>query len=463
MEEQPDVEILVHIGARSRAIDDARYRSLAAAYLAYQPKEVVYLYSQSHHDSCEQDDSYEPTAQGPPSLAAGDGEYRIMQSDDGIDSTQSLQASFQSVVDNSDSPKIHMREVPKHDFLQQTPTSGIQSSWQTPPSVVQDSHPLNHADFTTFTSPTRVLENYLQYFKSPSSSSKNGSQSSKRVRSNKHISQHDGYPSLRNRVPPTPHMIPCTPQVRNRTELPSDGSQEAELQYNVNSQQQPIALDMSDDNVIEETTFLSSSQRSAQMRAESEPPLKSRKLEPITSPHALVRAASDIGPHPSSNLTASVTVELLSTHGFTYESLEIRSQEPPTSEPYIEPQDLITPSLRNLSRDADSLLCFQPREQTRELRPYERGYWLVDCSSWEPRLKRDAWAFLANYIGTGNAGWGVWCKRDPEFRELRAYCWGSVIPHIYYVLCMSSQRRIGSTWIDAEGLRVIAMGSRDQP
>ncbi|KAI0104803.1 hypothetical protein GGR51DRAFT_220467 [Nemania sp. FL0031] len=458
MEEQQEVEILVHIGARSRAVDDARYRSLAAAYLTCQPTEVVYLYPQSYHNNSEQGGGHERTAQESTPSVAGDGEYGIIQSDDGISPMQSLQASFESVVDNADSPRMRTREMPEHTFDHQTPTSAIQSSWQTPPSVVQDSHPMNHANFASLKSPTRALESYLQYFKSPSSSSKNGSQSSKLVGSNKNIPQYDGYPLPTNRV-----LIPCTPQARNKLELSSDGREEPELQYNVNPQKRPKApaYDMSDDNVIEETIFLSSSQRSAHMRAASEPPPKSRKLELIPSPHALARAASDIGPKSSHRRRDPLFLYLVSDHEFTYESLEIRPQEPPASEPNIEPQDLITEGLRKLSHRAD-FLYFQPKEQMRELRPYERGYWLVDCSSWGSQLKRFSWVFLVNYIGTGIAGWGVWCKRDPEFRELRVYCWGSVVEHIYYLLCMSIDRtRIGSSWIDAEGKRVIVMGSRD--
>ncbi|KAI1132073.1 hypothetical protein F5Y10DRAFT_16699 [Nemania abortiva] len=464
MEEQPDVEILVHIGARSRAVDDARYRSLAAAYSAYEPQEVIHLYPQSRHNKSDQGSNHELTTQESTPLMAGDGDYSSVQSYNRIGFIQSPQASFGSVVDNANSPRIRVREMPGHAFLQQTPASTIQSSWQTPPSIVQDSHPLNHASFTSLTSPTRVLESYLQYFEPPSSSSKYGSQSNRLVGSHNPISQYDGrLLSPRNGVPCTPHTIPCTPQVRNRTELSPVGREKSEHQENTIPRQRPVAqaLDISDD-IIEETIFLSSSQRSAQMRADSEPPPKSRKLELMTSPHALVRAASDIGPPPDHK--APVTVEFLSTHGFTYESLEIHPPEPPTSEPHVEPQDLITPGLRKLGHDVGSLLRPQPKEQTRELRPYERGYWLVDCSSWEPRLKHDAWAFLANYIGTGIAGWGVWCKRDPDFRELRAYCWGSVVAHIYYVLLLSSQRRIvftGSSWVDAEGLKVIAMSSRD--
>lgn len=456
------MEILIHIGAPSKAVDDARYRSLAAAYMAFEPAKPVPFYPQSDSDNSIKDSRHIP--------ATDEDEDSNIPSDDRIGSFQSPQASFRSVVDNADSPRVCIREVPGHAFLQQTPASATQASWETPPSIVQDSHPMNHAEFTSLTSPTRVLENYLQHFESSSNSPKQDSQSNTLDTPCRHSSQcHGRRLSPRKLIPHAQQTIPCTPHVKNITELPSNSREGSEYQQSNNSQRQvkELVIDASDDNFIEETMFLSSSQPSELLRADSEPPPKLRQLDLAASPCALARATSDIGPQPlPNNYKAPMTIKFLSSHGFTYDSLEIRPPEPPTSESHIGPQDLITQGLRKLGHDVGLPSRFRPKEQTRDLIPYERGHWLLDCSSWEPRLKREAWAFLANYIGTEIAGWGVWCKRDPDFRELRAYCWGSVVAHIYYVLWLSSQRKIvftGSSWIDAEGAEVIVMGSRDHP
>ncbi|KAI0432963.1 hypothetical protein F5Y09DRAFT_114205 [Xylaria sp. FL1042] len=464
MEDEPDVEILVHIAAPSRAVHDAQYRSLAAAYLAFEPAGLVHFSSHSGHDSSSiQGSRSEP-------WVADDDESSILPFDERAASFRSPQASFQSVVDNADSPRVRMRvrEMPGYAFIQQTPVSATQSSWQTPPSIVQDSHSMNHADFSSLTSPTRVLESYLQHFESPSCSPRQDSQTGRLIASCRRASGHDGRRlSPRNLVPCTPQMIPCTPRVQNITE-PSSASKRGPESQASSQPKQPEApsVDAFDDNIIEETTFISSPQVSALTRADSEPPLKSRRLELATGPHALARATSDIGPPSSIGRKAAVTVSFLSSHGFTYESLEIRPPEPPIAESYIEPEELITPGLRKLGHDVGLPSRFRPREQTRDLSPYERGHWLVDCSSWDPQLKRNAWAFLANYIGTGIAGWGVWCRRDPDFRELRVYCWGSVVAHIYYVLWLSSHREIlftGSSWLDAERAKIIVMGPRSHP
>lgn len=457
------MEILIHIGAPSRAVDDTRYRALAAAYLACEPTKPVHFYPQSI-DNSGQDDTHVSAIQVSQSQGADDDtESSILSLDGRINPIQSPQASFQSVIDNAGSPQIHVRSMPDDAFFQhqQTPTSTTQASWKTPPSTVQDSHPMNHADFGSLTSPTRVLENHLQLFETPMFSSKQDNQGSRTASFCRHISSsyEGGRFSPRNLVPCTPHMIPCTPHVKNTTELSSDRDEESGYGDSINPQQQLV----SDDTIIEETRFLSPPQLSAPTRADSEPPLKSRKLELATSQRTIARASSDFGPQSLPDRNPPVTVEFVSSHGFTYESLEIRPPEPLTSELHVKPQDLVTQGLQKLGRDVGLPSRFEPDEWTRELRPYERGHWLVDCSSWAPRLKRNAWALLANYIGTGIAGWGVWCKRDPTFGELRVYCWGSVVAHIYYVLWMASQREVvfrGGAWIDAAGTKVVVMGSR---
>ncbi|KAI2638172.1 hypothetical protein GGS21DRAFT_458356 [Xylaria nigripes] len=460
MDNQPDVEILIHIEAPSKVIDDARYRSLAAAYLGFEPREPIRNFSeQGHHEP-----DIPATSQLP---VSHDDESSVIPSGVRFGSLKSPQFSFRSVEDNADSPMMHIGEIPSHALVEaHTPImSATQSSWETPPSIVQDSYPMNHTDFLSLAAtPTKVLENYLQHFESPLRTQ--NSPSSRPPTSPTYNFSNPDQTSAEN-------LVPCTPQInlrgKNVTVPPlSDGlkrpQDSSEPRHIVPTNEH------SDDNIIvEETILMSSSKPSSPTRADSAPP---PQLNQIAHSQSLARTLSDIGPQLSSSLSSSsitprkapVTITFLSSHGFTYESLEILAPEPPTSERYIEPQTLITQGLQKLGEDVNITSRFRPKEQTRDLVPYERGYWLLDCSTWEPQLKHDAWAFLANYIGTGIAGWGVRCKRDPDFRELRAYCFGLVAAHIYYVLWLSSQRKIiftGSSWIDGGGTRVIIMGSRN--
>jgi hypothetical protein len=127
---------------------------------------------------------------------------------------------------------------------------------------------------------------------------------------------------------------------------------------------------------------------------------------------------------------------------------------------------MITEVLARLARELDLPKRYKPESQARALRPFERGYWLVDCSAWEPELKRSAWGFLTDYLGKGAAGWGTSCKRDREFSWIRLYCWGCVTGHMYLVLYLMSKRRVlytGTRWIGAEGREVVVMGARPAP
>jgi len=148
------------------------------------------------------------------------------------------------------------------------------------------------------------------------------------------------------------------------------------------------------------------------------------------------------------------------------DALEILSPPPLTSNRELCAKDMITDVLASLARELNLERRFRPESQVRELRPLERGYWLVDCSTWDPDLKRSAWAFLADYLGKGAAGWGTSCRRDRDFSSIRLYCWGCVVGHMYLVLYLMSKRRVlytGASWVDGEGKPVVVMGMRPGP
>lgn len=160
-----------------------------------------------------------------------------------------------------------------------------------------------------------------------------------------------------------------------------------------------------------------------------------------------------------------MTIEFLPEHGYTMESLEIRSPDPPVGGANITPEQLVAPELDKLASDLQITKKFKPEKQTRDARPLERGYWSIICADWGDDIKRVAWKFLANYVGIGVAGWGIWCTRDEQFEWLRVYCWGHTIPYIYYLLYLASCREIlftGASWIDGNGETIVVMGKRDR-
>jgi hypothetical protein len=124
---------------------------------------------------------------------------------------------------------------------------------------------------------------------------------------------------------------------------------------------------------------------------------------------------------------------------------------------------MVTDLLASLARSLNLEKRFQPASQARDLRSFERGYWLVDCSTWEPELKRSAWGFLADYLGKGAAGWGTSCRRDRDFSAIRLYCWGCVVGHMYLVLYLMSKRRVlytGTSWVGGDGRVAVVMGAK---
>ncbi|XXG94640.1 Rho-type GTPase activating protein Rga1 [Hypoxylon texense] len=475
MEQQPQVEILVHIGAPSRAVDDTWYRSLATSYVDFQPENRVNSFGRAHPGTSNDAGGSSFEGRGIEQVAVQD-VSRSSPSSEPFSSFKSPQASFRSVIDNAGSPRLPERRTPEPELAkiaEETSEQATQSSWQTPSSVVQDSYLENAVDASILTSPTRVLESYLQHFGSPIAPSATSQEPGNGISSSN--SQNPTCPSTtKNKlaaplVPATPQIVPCTPRYNpsstaygNLKIMPEGKQQDGHLRNQPHIPQQD---EVSSDNIIEETIIMESSDPSSVTRADSEPPPAKRHQPDAegVSPRALLRAASDIGPRSASNQRSPLTVTFLSDHGYTYESIEIRAPEPPVGIGDLDAQSLITPGLERLARDLDISKRYKPHEETRDLRAFERGFWYLDCSTMEPQLKRDTWAYLANYVGTGVAGWGVWCKRDEGFQWLRVYCWGSIVAHIYLLLYLATQRKVRSTgcsWRDGDGIPVVVMEAR---
>ncbi|RYO98896.1 hypothetical protein DL766_005523 [Monosporascus sp. MC13-8B] len=480
MAQPSEVEILAHIAAPSSAVDDNRYRSLASAYIDFEPAARLSVLSTSLTGS-----NTSNSGTNNQELQASQRQLSQDSSGHGRESSEQLTplptlvsplASFRSVLDNANSPSLVTKN--KAQLTQATAenvgSQATQETRQSFSSAVDDSVPQNHAMATIFTSPTRVLEHYLQAFDSSSPSharSSGGSpgeiiagtpalRQSNPDKDQERLQQHLSMPV----IPRTPFLASAA-QARKYMLHPVTSNNDGGMTHV--SQGTQFAGEQANEEVIDETTLMSSFKIPLVGRADSEPlpGRKSRLMEANISPHNLVRTSSDMGPSTSGRKTRVVTVSFLPSHGFTYESLELYAPEPPISVSPVEPGDFITPNLERMAKSFDAEKPFRPREQTRELRPTERGYWLLDCSTWSATLKRDAWAFLANYVGTGTAGWGVNCRRDKDFRWLRTYCWGVIVPHIYLLLYLATQREIlftGTSWVDGEGKTTIIMGARER-
>lgn len=462
MAQPEDVEILVHITAPSRHSDDVRYRALTSAYLAFQEFQERHnsIASVQHGGIISQE-----------SLAVSTQEF--------FPSLKSPQASFDSVIDNADSPNalLHVHRIGAQGGTPQTPdrTAALsQASWQTPPSVVQDSHPDVNATTRLFTTPTRVLEHYLQQFHSSSEASTPQHDS---LRRNTHIFA--GNPDT-NQSPSVPRSsaqpdgkhnaptIPCTPgngiPPAPSIELGTEMQPPPRRKHTVKAIEK-MASFFSSSGIDDTDSARQGLGTPEAARADSEPPPNKRQRHARTndSPQGMLRTTSDIGPQRTAPSDQGRPITFLTQHGYSHDSLELYAPEPPTDNAQLDPEDLVTAGLRKLGSDLQIPKRFRPERQSRALRPFERGYWSLDCSDWTPELRAEAWVFLANYVGGGVAGWGVWCRRDADFNRLKVYCWGHVAAHIFLLLYLASRRKIlftGATWIDGDSNVVIVMGKR---
>jgi hypothetical protein len=437
----PDVEILVHVTAPSRTADDVVYRQLAQSYLSFRPlRRTVISTAHSLKPQHERAQDGAPTAID--FAAVPSGQPWVPESQD---------LSFRSVYDNRYSPPLQEKgnladtSLPEGDdegLLSTQLATQQPSSWQPPPSQISDSYPLPDAEIR-HTTPTRVLEHYLRSLppsSRPRSSSADLSDS-----------------SLNAYEINIPSSIPIPPDV--------DEAASQSLGLGNNAKTVPITpripgaltrmRDEPSATVIDETIYISSSaidtasEATNSFRAESAPPL-SKRHKGLADEEAVAtnlhRSASDTGPAGKQQLTVSSSIAVKDPN-----DLEIRPPSPPTGIVHLEPSDLVSDKLDKLARDLSSR--YRPKE-IRPTDPFERGYWFVDCATWSQETRSEAWTFLANYLRSGLAGWGVWCRRDESHGWIRLYCWAHVAKHAYLLLYLASGRHLkvtGAKWIDGDG------------
>ncbi|KAM3550739.1 hypothetical protein ARSEF4850_008205 [Beauveria asiatica] len=499
-----DVEILVHVAAPSRVSDDAAYRRLAQAYLSFTPGHRARVSSVASSPVAET----QPQPQPQPL-------FRQSQPDDAGSvvppsfCSDSQNMSFAGALDNRDSPRVNVTgkarpttppriALPDDNATTTTTTTTVR---QLLPSQVADSYPMPDCDLFNVT-PTRVLQRYMSGgrqpdlapaiqapMSSPTLSSDGdgdgvgvgvGVGAEKKTQTEvqatavntSFIPASDTSSSQENRKQ-RQATIPVTPLVeeasRKRKAVGSEDDHDA------------LALDV---------THISSSDTSSASclrRTESAPLPCSKRLRPLapdsTASVRLVRHASETThpqprhhhdppppPLPScSPFSYDALSQIPSTCPFSSSSsssssLSARPPSPPVGIDRLDLSSLVSAKLAKLARDLSSRyrpLLRRHRSSSSSstadgasLDPLERGHWRVDCRRWTPALRADAWAFLTSYIRSGLAGWGVWCRRDPDGCTLKLYGWAHVAKHTYLLLYLASGRQIkttGAQWFDADG------------
>lgn len=475
--ERGRVEILVHTSAPSRGQDDTRYRSLAHAYLAFEPANRTSLHELSQrYSQDEQTDSgirSEPESQAsyrpddelervPSSVASSqNGQLNHVPLSQTLDSTD---LSFNSVLDNADSPVFRERLVarshlpPRHV---QTESQNSSDSWQQPPSTIADSQPENNLAPETRPSPTKVIRSFVHQTKGSSDSS-----SSSRLPALGNIS-----PSVTEAERPVEMELNKSMDSSAIMLSPFAQGYAGEKSYVHRSPGHGASFPQeSRDTMKRKHSVLSFSQPDTSSsfqepglgKLKNDSSTKARKLtlsrESKTSPNVMQsEEAVPTQVETQSSWTSSASRA-------SYDSvLEIRGPPPVTSMAKLRLDMLKTPSLDHLARKMPLDILFRPQTQTRELCAMERGYWSVNFKAWNEELRGRAWDCLGNFVGKGQAGWGVWCVREEDFGDARVYCWGAIVGEIYLLLYMATESKIkglGASWRGGDGQPVITMASK---
>lgn len=486
------VEILVHTTALSRGPDDARYRALAQAYLDFEPLERSKLGDESIESSAREansrpqeellrstqgerlsEASYRPEEEPQSvSLLSISSQYAYMNRIDSLGGLYSPILSFNSVMDNADSPGFrnyinHGQELPTSS-QEQNLVRDSQDSWKPPPSIVSDSQPEPDGPVAALSSPSRVWEVFLKQIEnSEGLVSAYGNEDNKAQQelspelpyshsefllSTSSIIASESSSASREPSSPSPIRKPnqhTGKSIQNRGNLPSTQNPATTLKRK--------RIELSEMEVqVSSSAPLRLSIKSSITTSSLEQTQKRRRVDfdriEMTGSRII----------PSSKTTEVATSSPTYDTSIWAEKCEIRPPPPRTSSKALTVENLITPSLKNLTNKMPLAILYKPHEQKRELRPMERGYWLINWQTWDTKLQDRCWECLGNFVGKGYGGWGVWCIRNVQHESFRVYCWGVVVEHIYLLLYMASESKIkrsAAHWIGGDGEAVIKMPS----
>jgi hypothetical protein len=88
----------------------------------------------------------------------------------------------------------------------------------------------------------------------------------------------------------------------------------------------------------------------------------------------------------------------------------------------------------------------------------DRGHWSIDSSKWPLATQKEFWDSIHEHVSNGRLGWGVTLYRDATapttLGQVRLYCWAEIVEHTWLLMWLCSKGRIagaGSKWVDADG------------
>lgn len=428
-----DCEILVHVDAPALTTDDVAYRRLAQAYLDFQPGRVTKLPQPDAHGTGINGDTLPEMQDAVPS---SDQNLAPASQNSVHPVTDSQDLSFEGALDNRNSPRLRVEQEVSYDEALVIPSSlpeasSSQQSWCAPPSEIGDSYPM--PNIISHISPSRILRQWTAH--------QTAIPSTPNVTKDVLPTQLAGFASSQRGSPGGPRGRVANSVKAVCATASSPSSARKRLRDHEDTEN-----DIADITHVTASDPTSASRPGPSPRAESEPVLSKRSKTSHESPSLRNQA------NPLSRSLSETTPRRIKT---SCNSLEIWSEPPPVGVNDIVPSDLVSEKLGKLSRQLSSR--YRP-ELSRDLQPFERGYWLVDSSAWNGKTHMEFWDFLKKYVEGGLAGWGVWCRRDEARCWVRFYCWGHIVKHIYLLLYLASGRQMkltGAEWRDGGGEMVL--------
>lgn len=413
--EEDEVEILVHIAASSKATDDTRYRAFATAYLRFEPVVI--------HDNVKQssDELFEsPQRSGERARSGWSSSERSMQlpSLPGMSTLsnrtpytfKSPDASFKSISDNLDTPRFYGRTPHQLHRSNLSSNAGTASS---PTACLQTNFGPSSFGDSRLPSTTEVYEDFLAMEASTS-----------------HMKSSTEYPA-------SSLELPTLPRQRSRLVQPEE---EEEPESDDISSSRPVNFHLSSMTVPKQIEKRKSTTELPQ-------PLQKRQRQ-IVSGQNLTNTRTKAVARIEKNPTTAVLCKVPN---------ELRPPLPEASISHMTTLDILTPYLVDLE-SSGMFKSWRSAIVNRELRPLERGYWYMNYSTWN--VGEQSWRLLNDYTRKGMLGWGVSCVKFSEKKELRTYCWGGIVKHIFFVLRIVSYggvKATGGTWFDGDGVAVITV------
>ena len=460
-----DVELLVHITTPTTAASDDDHRALARAYMGFVPSRITKLSDPddigiaSSVDVVEDSFVEQPPKQGgftqtPPVVEfTPDGRSPYRGGDDaepGPNPDPVLGRHYgERECGSSDGNVVSASQAEQRDSII---------------DEVADSYPQASVSLDPFVSPTRILEHHLRRMRS-------GGQQ-KRLFDDDAGQEQAGEGGLPRKAARTQTQEVLQFPLQSLRSHEPDSSPPRDLYPTVASTSSPIC-----DSPLAAGPFngatLASTGATASTRNEnlvgditkgpalSEPSLRRHQsdrgtrtaINPAGPPLTRSTSAPSAGPSPAD----------LTSYKKKFSALEVHPPQPAVSVDHLDVSSLLTPRLKDLAGITPLEQVYHPQfhpstgegtSKEPDLRPLQRGYWLLDLSTWDEHSRWATWARLHGYISRGDLGWGVWSCRDEPCVLVRMYCFASLAGHAYLLLNDASGgklRGMEAKWIGDEG------------